>query len=68
MSVEVAVAGEVEVAGERVVEAGIAAETRKWVCRIGPKLGPRWSQVTQEQSQGWGMGFGVATGDFWGLA
>jgi hypothetical protein len=25
----------------------------------GPKLGPRWSQVTHNQSQGWGMEFGV---------
>ena len=25
----------------------------------GPKLGPRRSQVTHNQSQGWGMEFGV---------
>ena len=33
-----------------------------------PRLPPRRSPVGHKQPQGWGMGFGMARTDFWGLA
>jgi hypothetical protein len=66
-----------------VVQAAVARESRSgssggelwemWLqpenrLQDSPNLCDKAAQVSQEQSEGWGLRFGAGAGDFWGLA